>query len=77
MNASDHPDVSFVPDERGSAFPLDNLPFGVFRPPHKAARVGVAAMEVCRPLPFTQGRRPSVRGIIKNALGGLFRSKET
>lgn len=42
-----------------------------------SARVGVAAMEVCRPLPFTQGRRPSVRGIIKNALGGLFRSKET
>ncbi|MCL4134728.1 UNVERIFIED_CONTAM: hypothetical protein GTU68_026992 [Idotea baltica] len=41
-----------------------------------SARVGVAAMEVCRPLPFTQGRRPSVRGIIKNALSGLFRAKE-
>ncbi|MDU9002427.1 YcjF family protein [Sedimentitalea todarodis] len=41
-----------------------------------SARVGVAAMEVCRPLPFTPGRRPSVRGIIKNALGGLFRAKD-
>jgi putative membrane protein len=36
------------------------------------ARVGVAAMEVCRPLPFSTARRPSVRGIIKRALGGLF-----
>lgn len=41
-----------------------------------SARVGVAAMEVCRPLPFSQGRRPSVRGIVKNALGGLFRAKD-
>jgi putative membrane protein len=36
------------------------------------ARVGVAAMEVCRPLPFSEGKRPSVRGIIGRALGGLF-----
>lgn len=36
------------------------------------ARVGVAAMEVCRPLPFMQVKRPSVRGIIKRALAGLF-----
>ncbi len=36
------------------------------------ARVGVAAMEVCRPLPFGVAKKPSVRGIIKNALGGLF-----
>lgn len=36
------------------------------------ARVGVAAMEVCRPLPFSEGKRPKVRGIIKRALGGLF-----
>ncbi|MFZ5962455.1 YcjF family protein [Thalassococcus sp. BH17M4-6] len=36
------------------------------------ARVGVAAMEVCRPLPFSRGKRPSVRGIISSALGGLF-----
>jgi putative membrane protein len=39
------------------------------------ARVGVAAMEVCRPLVFSPGRRPSVRGIIGRALSGLF-SKE-
>ena len=36
------------------------------------ARVGVAAMEVCRPMPFSKGRRPKVRGIIKRSLGGLF-----
>ena len=36
------------------------------------ARVGVAAMEVCRPLPFSDDKKPSVRGIIKRALGGLF-----
>lgn len=36
------------------------------------ARVGVAAMEVCRPLPFSDANRPKVRGIIKQALGGLF-----
>lgn len=39
------------------------------------ARVGVAAMEVCRPLPFARQPRPSVRGIVSSALGGLF-SKE-
>jgi len=37
-----------------------------------SARVGVAAMEVCRPLPFSPDRRPSVRGIVARALGGLF-----
>ncbi|MFK7752197.1 MAG: YcjF family protein [Sedimentitalea sp.] len=37
-----------------------------------SARVGVAAMEVCRPLPFSPGRKPSVRGIVTRALGGLF-----
>ena len=36
-----------------------------------SARVGVAAMEVCRPLTFSRRRRPSVRGIIGRALGGL------
>jgi len=36
------------------------------------ARVGVAAMEVCRPLPFAAEKRPSVRAIIGRALGGLF-----
>ncbi|MBV7407553.1 YcjF family protein [Maritimibacter sp. DP1N21-5] len=38
------------------------------------ARVGVAAMEVCRPLPFTRGKRPSVSNLIKRALTGLFGS---
>ncbi|SNR63293.1 YcjF family protein [Puniceibacterium sediminis] len=36
------------------------------------ARVGVAAMEVCRPLPFGRKARPSVRSIIRTALSGLF-----
>ncbi|MEP5761610.1 MAG: TIGR01620 family protein [Litoreibacter sp.] len=36
------------------------------------ARVGVAAIEVCRPLPFAQLQRPSVTKIIKNALVGLI-----
>ncbi|WP_270731347.1 YcjF family protein [Shimia sp. Alg240-R146] len=39
------------------------------------ARVGVAAMVVCRPMPFGEGRRPSVTGLVKRALAGLF-SKE-
>ncbi|KIC41237.1 GTP-binding protein [Ruegeria sp. ANG-R] len=37
-----------------------------------SARVGVAAMEVCRPLPFSARHKPSTRGMIKRALGGLF-----
>ncbi len=37
-----------------------------------SARVGVAAMEVCRPLPFSERHRPSVRVIVTNALRGLF-----
>ena len=36
------------------------------------ARVGVAAMEVCRPLAFQTTRRPSVTGLVKRALTGLF-----
>ncbi len=36
------------------------------------ARVGVAAMEVCRPLAFTAERRPSVTSLVKNSLTGLF-----
>ena len=36
------------------------------------ARVGVAAMEVCRPLPFGADRRPSVTGMVRRALTGLF-----
>ena len=37
-----------------------------------SARVGVAAMEVCRPLPFSDRHKPSTRGMIKRALGGVF-----
>ncbi|RED11817.1 YcjF family protein [Pontivivens insulae] len=40
------------------------------------ARVGVAAIEVCRPMPFAALDRPSVRGIASRALGGLFGSRE-
>ncbi|WP_120634299.1 YcjF family protein [Ruegeria sp. EL01] len=37
-----------------------------------SARVGVAAMEVCRPLPFSDRHKPSTRGMVKRALQGLF-----
>lgn len=37
-----------------------------------SARVGVAAMEVCRPLPFSDRHKPSTRGMVSRALGGLF-----
>lgn len=40
------------------------------------ARVGLAAMEVCRPLPFGEGRRPSVTGLIRRALTGLLSGRE-
>ncbi|WP_299352212.1 TIGR01620 family protein [uncultured Shimia sp.] len=36
------------------------------------ARVGVAAMEVCRPLPFSTVKRPAVTGLVQRALTGLF-----
>ena len=36
------------------------------------ARVGVAAIEVCRPLPFTASARPKVTAIVSRALTGLF-----
>ncbi|KPP85720.1 MAG: putative membrane protein [Rhodobacteraceae bacterium HLUCCO07] len=36
------------------------------------ARVGVAAIEVCRPLPFATVRRPSVSALVGRALRGLF-----
>lgn len=36
------------------------------------ARVGVAAMEVCRPLPFSEERKPRVPALIGRALTGLF-----
>ncbi|MBP1805814.1 YcjF family protein [Rubellimicrobium aerolatum] len=36
------------------------------------ARVGIAAIEVCRPLPFLGREGPSVTGILGGALRGLF-----
>lgn len=36
------------------------------------ARVGVAAIEVCRPLPFHSVKKPSVSGLIGRAMSGLF-----
>ncbi|MCD1625974.1 YcjF family protein [Seohaeicola saemankumensis] len=36
------------------------------------ARVGIAAIVVCRPLPYIQQRRPSVTGVVRQALTGLF-----
>ncbi|TNC68817.1 YcjF family protein [Rubellimicrobium roseum] len=36
------------------------------------ARVGVAAIEVCRPLPFLAREAPSVTGLLGGALRGLF-----
>jgi putative membrane protein len=39
------------------------------------ARVGVAAMDVCRPLPFTALRKPSVSKLVGRALTGLFGAK--
>ncbi len=36
------------------------------------ARVGVAAIEVCRPLPFHAAKRPSVTALVRRALTGLF-----
>ena len=38
------------------------------------ARVGVAAMEVCRPLPFHGQRRPRVTSLVQRALTGVFPS---
>lgn len=36
------------------------------------ARVGIAAMEVCRPLAFSKQTRPSVSQLVKRALTGVF-----
>lgn len=37
------------------------------------ARVGLAAMEVCRPMPFNALKRPGVTNILKKALAGMFK----
>lgn len=36
------------------------------------ARVGIAAIEVCRPLPFRRLKRPAVTSLVQRALTGLF-----
>ncbi|GAB4272621.1 MAG: TIGR01620 family protein [Pararhodobacter sp.] len=36
------------------------------------ARVGLAAMDLCRPLPYRIGRRPGVSALTSRALRGLF-----
>ena len=36
------------------------------------ARVGVATIEVCRPLPLSRTNRPSVTAVVRRALTGLF-----
>ena len=39
------------------------------------ARVGVAAMDVCRPIPFDDTKRPRARTIVRRALTGLIPGK--
>lgn len=41
------------------------------------ARVGVAAMDICRPLPFSPAKRPRARDLVKRALAGLFQPGAT
>ena len=36
------------------------------------ARVGLAAMEVCRPMAFTALKKPSTRKVVQRALTGVF-----
>ncbi len=36
------------------------------------ARIGVAAMELCRPLPFVAAPRPKVQNLVSRALAGVF-----
>ena len=40
------------------------------------ARVGIAAMEVCRPLPFIRQPRPKVGNLVSRGLRGLFGDDE-
>ena len=41
------------------------------------ARVGIAAIEVCRPLPFARLKRPGVTSLVQRALTGLFGQGKT
>ena len=40
------------------------------------ARIGVAAMEICRPLPFVAGERPGVSATVSRALAGMFGQRD-
>ena len=40
------------------------------------ARVGVAAMEICRPLPFVAVPKPGVSATVSRALAGLFGARD-
>ena len=40
------------------------------------ARIGVTAMEICRPLPFVAGERPGVSATVSRALAGMFGSRD-
>ncbi|MCF6306279.1 MAG: TIGR01620 family protein [Rhodobacteraceae bacterium] len=40
------------------------------------ARVGIAAMEVCRPMPFEALKKPRVTSVVKAALAGMFGKSE-
>ncbi|MDO5647848.1 YcjF family protein [Paracoccus sp. (in: a-proteobacteria)] len=40
------------------------------------ARVGIAAIEVCRPLPFIAQPRPKVKNLVSRGLAGLFGSDD-
>ena len=41
------------------------------------ARVGIAALEVCRPMPFRTLKKPRVTNLIGRALSGVFSKTET
>ncbi len=42
-----------------------------------SARVGLAAMEVCRPMPFVAQKKPATRRVVQRALAGLFSTAKT
>ena len=39
------------------------------------ARVGIAAIEICRPLPFVEAYHPKVTQILRRALTGVFSTR--
>ena len=57
---------SFIDVPRESPFPIQNLPFGVFKPRDSAARVGVAIGEHIVDLPFSKKKAISILHKIDN-----------